>query len=245
MAGSRFASGKRAFGFCDVCGFRYDLKLFKRLVIKTKNVNILACPTCWTPDQPQLQLGMYVVSDPQALRNPRPDTTYLQAGLTGLQVDDINPPDPTAQDAFGVPSGGSRVIQWGFAPVGGSRADDAGLTPNNLAVTAPFAVLFPVSVVLNGTVVTQTLMAAALNQASVGSQPAAALFRDTFVGGRRLGDIDGNGTVNSADAADMLRFVTGSTNPALTPDEISYITKVMFPYMLSNPNTYAAYLTNP
>jgi hypothetical protein len=28
---------------------------------------------------------------------------------------------------------GSREIQWGWAPVGGARADDAGLTPNDLA----------------------------------------------------------------------------------------------------------------
>jgi len=34
----------------------------------------------------------------------------------------------------GNPSGGSRIIQWGWAPVGGSRANDDGLTPNNLAL---------------------------------------------------------------------------------------------------------------
>jgi hypothetical protein len=115
---NRFASGKRAISQCDRCGFRYKLKELKQLVIKTKNINILVCPTCWEPDQPQLQLGMYPVDDPQALRNPRPDTTYWQAGLTGLkeethgEVPDIN------SLAFGGPSGGSRVIQWGWNPVG-------------------------------------------------------------------------------------------------------------------------------
>jgi hypothetical protein len=29
-------------------------------------------------------------------------------------------------------AGGSRMIQWGWAPIGGARADDAGLTPNKL-----------------------------------------------------------------------------------------------------------------
>jgi hypothetical protein len=106
---SKFAFGKRAFGFCDYCGFRYPLKTLKSLTIKTKSTNILVCPTCWTPDQPQLQLGMYPVNDPQALRNPRPDTTYWQSGLGGLQ---ITPTD------YGTPGGGSRVIQWGWAPVG-------------------------------------------------------------------------------------------------------------------------------
>jgi hypothetical protein len=31
-------------------------------------------------------------------------------------------------------SGGSRIFQWGFAPVGGARANADGLTPNNLAL---------------------------------------------------------------------------------------------------------------
>ena len=78
---NRFASGKWAIAQCDRCNFRYKLKELKRLVIKTKNINILVCPTCWEPDQPQLQLGMYPVDDPQALRDPRPDNSYNQAGL--------------------------------------------------------------------------------------------------------------------------------------------------------------------
>jgi hypothetical protein len=113
---NRFASGKNAIAMCDRCGFRFKLKILKTLVIKTKNVNILVCPECWEPDQPQLQLGMYPVDDPQALRNPRPDSTYQVAG-TG--------PD-------GYTTGGSRIIQWGWNPVGGSSFFDAALTPNTL-----------------------------------------------------------------------------------------------------------------
>lgn len=126
---TKFASGKRAIAECDRCGFRYKLRQLRQLVIKTKNINLLVCPSCWEPDQPQLQLGMYPVNDPQALRNPRPDTTYLQAGYTGLQLDSGSGPL-----GYGDPSGGSRVVQWGWAPVGGSRANDAGLTPNSLAL---------------------------------------------------------------------------------------------------------------
>lgn len=129
MAGPKFASGRWAISQCDRCGFRYKLKELKQLVIKTKNINLLVCPTCWEPDQPQLQLGMYPVYDPQALRNPRPDTTYTQAGYNGLQINDSN-----TELGFGDPTGGSRIIQWGWAPVGGSRANDAGLTPNNLVL---------------------------------------------------------------------------------------------------------------
>lgn len=73
--GNRFASGKIAISECDVCGFRYKLRQLKALVVKTRVTNILACPTCWTPDQPQLLLGETPVDDPQALRNPRPDFT--------------------------------------------------------------------------------------------------------------------------------------------------------------------------
>jgi len=115
---NRFANGAKAFAFCDLCGFRFDLKKLKNLTVKTKQTQIKACPQCWTPDQPQLQLGMYPVSDPQAIRDPRPDTnTWYSSGLT-------------ATGSFG---GGSRVIQWNWNPVGGSRGFDAALTPNDLA----------------------------------------------------------------------------------------------------------------
>ena len=103
------------------------------MVIKTKNVNILVCPECWEPDQPQLSLGLYPVNDPQAVRNPRPDSpSYFQSGLNGLQTVDVTGP---LQSETGVPSGGSRVIQWGWNPVGGSSFFDASLTPNDLVAT--------------------------------------------------------------------------------------------------------------
>lgn len=122
--GNRFSSGKNSIAECDRCGFRYKLKDLKKLIIKTKQVTIKVCPTCWEPDQPQLSLGMYPVQDPQAVREPRPDTSYWQAGYTGLQI--------TTNTDFGEPSGGSRVFQWGWRPVGGASYEDAGLTPNYL-----------------------------------------------------------------------------------------------------------------
>ena len=129
---NRFASGKWAISQCDRCGFRYKLKQLRRLVIKTKNVNILVCPSCWEPDQPQLQLGMYPVDDPQALRNPRPDTTYYQAGLTGLQEETQGEVPNENVLAFGTPSGGSRIIQWGWAPVGLNNPLGLSGLPNTL-----------------------------------------------------------------------------------------------------------------
>lgn len=128
---NQFAAGKYAIAQCDRCNFRYKLKQLKSLVIKTKNVNILVCPECWEKDQPQLQLGMYPVYDPQAIRNPRVDSnSYRQAGLNGLQVEPVN--DDTSVDELGTITMGSRIIQWGFNPVGGSRSFDAALTPNDL-----------------------------------------------------------------------------------------------------------------
>jgi hypothetical protein len=116
---NQFASGKYSIAECDRCGQQFKLKQLKEEIIKTKRYNLLVCPECWDPDQPQLQLGMYPVYDPQAVRNPRRDTTYV---TSGTNVD-------------GFPSGGSRDIQWGWNPVGGSSQYDNGMTPNYLALT--------------------------------------------------------------------------------------------------------------
>ena len=116
---NRFASGPRAIAMCDICGFQFKLKELKTQIVKTKPVNDRVCKECWSPDHPQLQLGMYPVDDPQALRNPRRDTTYVTAGV----------------NAGGNLTGGSRDIQWGWAPVGGASSFDVGLTPNYLIAT--------------------------------------------------------------------------------------------------------------
>ncbi len=125
---NKFSSGKFAIAECDRCGQRYKLKELKKLVVKQQIKNILVCPSCWEPDQPQLSLGMYPVDDPQAVRNPRPDTSFLVSGSSGLQINGTN--DTTLQ-GVGFPEGGSRIFQWGWNPVGGARDD--GLTPNDLA----------------------------------------------------------------------------------------------------------------
>jgi hypothetical protein len=116
--GNRFASAKNSIAICDRCGFQFKLTALRKEVVKTKTYNTLVCSSCWDPDQPQLQLGMYPVDDPQAVRNPRRDTTYVTAG----------------PNAAGNLTGGSRDIQWGWNPVGGSRFFDNGLTPNDLAL---------------------------------------------------------------------------------------------------------------
>lgn len=122
----KYASAKNSIAECDRCSFRYPLKVLRKLTIKTKQVSIKVCPTCWEPDQPQLQIGMFPVFDPQAVREPRPDTSYYQSGLNGLQLTNTD---------NGTPEGGSRLYQWGWYPVGGASNFDAALTPNYLVAT--------------------------------------------------------------------------------------------------------------
>lgn len=117
--GNRFASGKRAIAMCDRCGQQFLLKRLKTEVIKQRKYDLLVCPECWDPDQPQLMLGTFPVDDPQALRNPRKDTTYVVSGA----------------NADGYSAGGSRDIQWGWNPIGGSSFFDVALTPNYLVGT--------------------------------------------------------------------------------------------------------------
>ena len=110
---NKYAAGRIAIAECDRCGQRYKLKQLKELIIRTKKTNMLVCPTCWEPDHPQNLQGMYPVQDPQALKNPRRDNSYLASGLN-------------VNNYIGE---GSRIFQWGFNPVGGGTGV---LTPNDL-----------------------------------------------------------------------------------------------------------------
>jgi hypothetical protein len=117
--GNQYASGKKAIAECDRCGQQFLLKKLKTEIIKQRKYELLVCPECWDPDQPQLMLGTFPVDDPQALRNPRRDTTYVVSGV----------------NSAGNLSGGSRDIQWGWAPVGGASFFDVALTQNYLVAT--------------------------------------------------------------------------------------------------------------
>ena len=113
---SQFASGKFAIAQCDRCGQRFKLKQLKKITVKRTQTNIRVCSECWEPPQPQSFLGERPVNDPQALRNPRPETGYTVGGVG---------PD-------GELTGGSRVFTWGWNPVGGGYGS---LTPNPLNLT--------------------------------------------------------------------------------------------------------------
>ena len=126
---NKFASGKYSIAQCDRCDGRYKLSELRIQTLKTKPYKVKVCKECWDPDHPQLQLGMYPVDDPQAVRDPRPDVSYVSSGTTGLYTSDVASNNVTNA---GFPSDGSRIIQWGWQPVGGASYFDTVLTPNNL-----------------------------------------------------------------------------------------------------------------
>ncbi len=128
---TQYASGKYSIAECDRCGQRYKLKELKKEIIKTKLFQIKVCPECWDPDQPQLSLGMYPIYDPQAVREPRPDTSYVVSGPSGLQISNQS---SNAVISDGYSGDGSRQFQWGWSPIGGSSQGDSGLTPNYLTL---------------------------------------------------------------------------------------------------------------
>lgn len=206
---NRFASAKNSIAECDRCGQRFRLTQLRTEIIKTKRYNLMVCSECWDPDHPQLQLGMYPVDDPQAVRNPRPDRSYVTAGLS----------------SDGTLSEGSRIFQWGWNPVGGSQQFTADLTPNNLVLTVQLA---------------PALVPAGITGAAAGLQPQVSQFTTTQINGRSLGDINNNGGVDFSDAIAYLRWVNGILTNA---SQIAYIERVMNPYMLANPVTYAQYMT--
>tara|TARA_B100001093_G_scaffold490710_1_gene530030 strand:+ start:6330 stop:7130 length:801 start_codon:yes stop_codon:yes gene_type:complete len=97
----KFASGKNSFAISDRSGFRYRYRDMR----KEWN-GLLVGKDEFEPKQPQL--GPFrTVSDPQALRDARPETNLAE----------------------------ERSIQYGFNPVG-YRGDELGFTENNLVAKA-------------------------------------------------------------------------------------------------------------
>ena len=97
----KFASGKNAVAISDRSGFRYRYRDMR----KEWN-GLLVGKDEFEPKQPQL--GPFrTVSDPQALRDARPETNLAE----------------------------ERSIQYGFNPVG-YRGDELGFTENNLVAKA-------------------------------------------------------------------------------------------------------------
>lgn len=76
---SGYASGKRARGICDRCGFAFKLNDLKYEVPDDVRSGLRVCRTCYDIPHPQLDLSEREIYDPQALRDPRPDSAELAA----------------------------------------------------------------------------------------------------------------------------------------------------------------------
>jgi hypothetical protein len=85
-----------------------------------------------------------------------------------------------------------------------------------------------------------TAIQTAILQAAVNAEPGLTLFKNTTIGGRPLGDIDNSGTVTSFDS---LQYGKWDANTLTDAAYLSWINDTMNPYILSNPTTYADYLT--
>lgn len=91
---SKYASGRWAFGISDRSGFQYRLKNMRR-----EWTGLLVGKDEWEAKQPQLD-PTPAVSDPQALRDPRPETGLaeqraIQVGWNPVgfaAIEGISPP---------------------------------------------------------------------------------------------------------------------------------------------------------
>lgn len=73
-----YASGKHAFGLCDICGQRFKLNTLKAIVNSGVKTGHRACNACWSPDHPQNNIGRVRVNDAIALRDPRPEKNLVE-----------------------------------------------------------------------------------------------------------------------------------------------------------------------
>lgn len=100
---SSYTSGKHAFGFCDRTGFRYPLHDLVKQIENGRPNGLLVGKDVVDPDQPQLHLGKVRASDPQALRNPRPDQNLSESrGLFGWNP--VGSPDVATDTGIGMQS---------------------------------------------------------------------------------------------------------------------------------------------
>ena len=108
-----YAAGKKAFGFCDKCGFRVKLADLKKEVVNMEETGILACWECWDGDHPQNLLGRYPADDPQALRSPRPDGGQTESRWGNSTVWNFS--ESVEDWRYVNPSGGDNTVSWNSA----------------------------------------------------------------------------------------------------------------------------------
>jgi len=95
-----YAAGKYAKAMCDICGFEV-----KYSDLQPQWDGFRACPECWTPRHPQ-DFPKIVITDAEALRNPRPDND-LEAGNGTIYVYAANDATPVGSTFTGFKAEGS------------------------------------------------------------------------------------------------------------------------------------------
>lgn len=88
---------------------------------------------------------------------------------------------------------------------------------------------------INASVVVQGVL-----QAYLGIEPAKTLFNESF-SGRKLGDIDNNGTLDLQDVLLMTQYNAGTITNLVARQ---YITETMFSIFWGDPTKYAVYIHN-
>jgi len=81
--------------------FRYDLHELKVQMIDQKPSGLKVCPECMDIDHEQLQLGKFRIWDPEALKDPRPDTSLASSRDMGSVWD----------------TGKWDTVVWAFGPL--------------------------------------------------------------------------------------------------------------------------------
>lgn len=74
-----YARGKKALGLCDRCGQQYRLDQLHYEIQDQRFNGLRVCLVCRDKDHEQLLLGTIVISDPEALFDPRPDIGELES----------------------------------------------------------------------------------------------------------------------------------------------------------------------
>ena len=154
---SSYANGKKAFGFCDRTGFRYKLRDLVPQIEDGRPNGMLVGRDVLDEDQPQLQLGRIRTTDPQALRNPRPDRgleesrrlfSWNPVGLVGLdmfgQVGRVEVQTTNNESGTANPIGNSATASVGSVSVVIENSD-ASVSVTGVSASSAAGTVTPVS----------------------------------------------------------------------------------------------------
>lgn len=76
---ARYAKSSKAYGYCDRTGFRYPLKDLVPQIENRRPNGLRVGRDVVDVDHEQLRLGEVDASDPQTLRDPRPDQSIQES----------------------------------------------------------------------------------------------------------------------------------------------------------------------